>query len=153
MVQEADEQDMITKEEQNYVLSRHTRAITQMVNATGYKKDKWKTYIYQDGKRKEIIKNTEEEVLEFLFRYYEKLDMRLTTLKDVFEQFTGYKKECLGRTEHTIYEDKHVFDCLSKKLQEMPIVDITDEDLKNGSGRITCRFIPQKQRCANSFGF
>lgn len=70
----ADVNEMITKAKKNYVRKHHKWAVSQMINASGYKKNKWKTYIFEDGKRKEILKKTENELYEWLFQYYDALD-------------------------------------------------------------------------------
>ena len=40
----------------NFVKKHHTRALNHLTNAKGNKKNMWKTYVYEDGKRKEICK-------------------------------------------------------------------------------------------------
>ena len=121
---------MITKEKRAFVRKRHTQAISHMVHASGFKKNKWKTYVTINGKRKEVLKNSEEEVLLWLFDYYAELEKRPKTLRDVFEKFMDYKEECLGRSRHTIYENRRMFDRLSRQLQDSPIEEITDEDIQ-----------------------
>ena len=132
---------MLSKAKRNYVLNHHPRAISQLKNAAGYKKDKWKTYIVENGKRKEVIKNTEDELLEWLFLYYDALENRPKTLKDVFEAYANYKLNCLGRTNLTINHDWRMFGYLSKELQNKPINSITDDVIKEW---IVQSFMPTK---------
>ena len=126
----ADVDEMITKAKKNYVRKHHKWAVSQMTNASGYKKNKWKTYILEDGKRKEILKKTENELYEWLFQYYDALDNRPKTLKDIFTLYNEYKRDCLGRTGQTLYEDRRIFGYIDESLQNKPILEITDEDLR-----------------------
>ena len=130
---------MISKAKREYVNERHTRAISQMNNATGYKKGKWKTYIDNQGKRKEVIKATEAELYAALFEHYYALDNQAKTLKDVFLQLVEYKQDCLGRTQSTIENDERRFSYLSSALQNMAIAEISDEDIQKW---LTKQFMP-----------
>ena len=123
-------QDMITEAKKAYVLERHTRAISHMTNAKGYKRNKWKTYIDNLGKRKELIRSTEEELYSALYDYYYALENQPKTLREVFLLMVEYKQECLGRTQSTIRNDKRRFSYLPKGLQNKAILDITDEDIQ-----------------------
>ena len=53
--------EMITMAKRKYVTARHTQKISQMHSST-YKDGWYKTYVYVDGKRKEVIRKTEEEL-------------------------------------------------------------------------------------------
>ena len=123
-------EEMITRAKKNYVLKHHKLAISHMTNASGYKKNKWKTYITVDGKRKEILKKTENELYEWLFHYYDEMDHRPRTLNDIFELYMTYKQDCLGRCSHTIEEDRRMFKHIDLSLQNMPLLEITDEDVQ-----------------------
>ena len=112
-----------------------------MINASGYKKNKWKTYIFEDGKRKEILKKTESELYEWLFQHYDALDNRPKTLKDIFTLYNEYKRDCLGRTEKTLYEDRRTFGYIDESLQNKPFLEITDEDLRKW---IIKSYLPKK---------
>ena len=122
---------MITNAKKRYVKEHHHRAISQMTNATGYKKDKWKTYVIGDGnKRKEIIRNTEDELYAALYDHYFALDNRIKTLTDVFELLKQYKQEALARSYHTVFEDIRRFNMISDKLKMKPINEISDIDIR-----------------------
>lgn len=110
-----------------------------MTNASGYKKGKWKTYIDNQGKRKEVIKATEAELYAALFEHYFALDNKAKTLKDVFRQLVEYKVECLGRTQSTIENDERRFSYLTPALQNMAIAEISDEDIQKW---LTKHFMP-----------
>ena len=134
---------MISKAKREYVDERHTRAISQMTNASGYKKGKWKTYIDNQGKRKEVIKATEAELYAALFEHYYALDNQAKTLKDVFLQLVEYKQDCLGRTQGTIETDIRRFGYIHKDLQNMSIAEISDEDIQKW---LTKHFMPRKPK-------
>ncbi len=123
-------EEMINKGKRKYVDERHSQSITRMDNASGYKKGKWKTYIRIDGKRKEIIRNTEEEIYETLYQHYSELENRPKTLADVFKLYADYKLTCLGRTQATVRHDIRLFNYLSEDLRNMPIEAITDSDIQ-----------------------
>ncbi len=119
---------MISAAKKEYVKKRHTRAISQMTNAKGYKKDKWKTYIGPE--RKEIIRKTEEEIIDYLYNYYSAMDNKTKTLEQVFEMFMDYKQNCLNRRDKTINTDRNRFKHVPKELLEKEINEITDEDIR-----------------------
>lgn len=121
-------ENMISAAKKEYVKKRHTRSISQMTNATGYKKNKWKTYIGPE--RKEIIKKTEDEIYEALFNYYVALDNRTKTFEDVFNLLVDYKRDCLGRNPNTISEDIRYFGFISDEIKQKLISDVTDEDIR-----------------------
>jgi hypothetical protein len=93
---------LITIAKKRYVQEHHHRAISQMTNATGYKKDKWKTYVIVNDKRKEIIRNTEEELYASLYEHYSELEKKPKTIEDVFEQMKDYKLNALARSQKTV---------------------------------------------------
>ncbi|MBQ8329190.1 MAG: hypothetical protein IJX83_06155 [Lachnospiraceae bacterium] len=77
-----------------FVNERHSRKISQM--STGLKKGRWKTYVYVDGKRKEIAGKTEDDVYESLYEHYSTLEMRPKSLSDVFELLKDRKQNELA---------------------------------------------------------
>ncbi len=122
--------EMISMAKRKFVNKRHNKAISQLVNVSGFKKGKWKTYIEIDGKRKEILRKTEEELYESLYQHYLELEDKPKTLKDIFIQLIDYKLNCLGRTMATIRNDKQLFRYVSDDLQKKPIAEISDDDIK-----------------------
>jgi len=145
-MENAEMSEMMMKAKRDYVRSRHTRAISQMPNASGYKKDKWKTYIKENGKRKEILRDTEEEIYEELFKHYYALENREKTLSEVFDLLVIHKQDHLGRASSTISEDKRRFDFLGNRLKNMAITDITDEDIQAWAVK---DFLPSEPREAS----
>ena len=122
---------LINAAKKKYVLKHHHRAISQMTNATGYKKDKWKTYITtENGKRREVIRSTEAEIISFLYEFYQDLENKPKTMADVFEALVIYKETALARSQHTIDEDRRRFGLICTSLQTKVINDITDQDIR-----------------------
>ena len=122
---------LITVAKKRYVQEHHHRAISQMTNATGYKKDKWKTYVIVNDKRKEIIRNTEEELYASLYEHYSELEKKPKTIEDVFEQMKDYKLNALARSQKTVDEDNRRFNKISTLLKAKSLNDITDHDIRN----------------------
>lgn len=58
-------------------MKKNTAAIFQMTNATGSRKDKWKTYYYDNGKRKEIVRNSLEEIYDALYELKDSISQYL----------------------------------------------------------------------------
>ena len=122
---------LITIAKKRYVQEHHHRAISQMTNATGYKKDKWKTYVIVNDKRKEIIRNTEEELYASLYEHYSELEKKPKTMEDVFEKMKDYKLNALARSQKTVDEDTRRFSKISTTIRAKSLNDITDQDIRN----------------------
>ena len=101
----------------------HTQAVTEIRN--GPKKGKWKTYVYVDGKRKEIIRKTEDEIYTVLFDIFIKQQQKDVTLEEVFRLLCVHKAEHLGRSEQTVYIDQKRFDSINDKIRSKLISQIT----------------------------
>ncbi len=107
----------------------HKLAVTELQK--GPKKGKWKTYVNVDGKRKEIIRKTEDELYEALFDFYVTQQNKSSSLKEVFKLLCIHKEEHLGRSEHTVYIDKNRFEIISPEIRNKPIMEITAEDIES----------------------
>ena len=80
----AEVNDMITNAKRKYVTDHHSQAITQLHSKNKYKDGNWKTYVYVDGNRKEVVRKTEEELYEFLYQFYKDLERTVLTFEDAF---------------------------------------------------------------------
>ena len=123
-------EDMITRAKINYVNRRHTNAIFQMKTASGYKRDKWKTYVGKGKARKELVRKTEDELYSALYDYYHAQEIKPKTLQDVFNALMKYKANVLNRDQNTIYDNTRRFSHVSNALKRKSITDITDEDIQ-----------------------
>ena len=56
VVESAAVNEMITKAKRTYVTDHHSQAITQLHSKNKYKDGTWKTYVYADGNRKEVVR-------------------------------------------------------------------------------------------------
>ena len=132
---------IITNAKKKYVDEHHHYAISHMTNSTGYKKDKWKSYIKENGKRKEVIRNTEKELYAVLYEHYYALDKRPKNLEDVFSLLKEYKRDCLARSVKTIREDIRRFEMLDESLKKKPLASVSDEDIRKW---LVKKFLPTR---------
>lgn len=135
--------EMITKAKRTFVLSRHSASISRMISSNKYKDGNWKTYVYEDGKRKEVIRKTEDELYETLYRFYKEQDAPPITLEDVFGKLSKRKRDQLGRSYQTIMDDERYFSYLDESLKKKPIVDVTESDLRTW---LVKRYMPTKPK-------
>ena len=122
--------EMVTLVKQQFVLSHHTRAITHLAPSNTWKDGCYKTYVYVDNKRKEIIAKTEEKLFDKLYDFYYEADIKTNSLECIFEQLMDYKANCLNRRDRTIITDRNRFKHVPKELRNKYIRDITDEDIR-----------------------
>ena len=120
--------NMIKAVKRSFVNERHSRKIYPM--SSGPKKGRWKTYVYVNGKRKEIAGKTEDDVYEALYMHYSSLEESPKTLSDVFELLKQRKQDELARSEKTIREDDRLFSHLSEVLRSKELVEITESDIR-----------------------
>ncbi|MBR6406229.1 MAG: tyrosine-type recombinase/integrase [Lachnospiraceae bacterium] len=113
-----------------YVKKHHHQAISHLTNSTGKNKDRWKTFVYENGKRKEIKKSSEEDLYKALYDFYQFGRTKPLTLKDMLDQLAEYKRDLLGRSEQTVYLDRRHFSEISESLQNKAIADVTEEDVQ-----------------------
>ena len=131
---EADDEmkrSLIASAKETYVLSVHSRSITQMSDAGGKRAGYWKTRIYDGDKRKEVVKKDRESLIDWLYEYYTSKDKRqdtqVYTLQSVFNGMVAYKKDVLNRSPQTINEDVRRFNMLPEDIREQDVRLITDE--------------------------
>ena len=126
-----DEVIMATKVlKKRYVQKYHKRAISCMTNASGTKKGKWKTYVVVDGKRKEILRDSEEAIYEELYEFYLNGNDSRKTLKQVFELLKEHKREHQNRSNQTLYIDEKRFGQIGEELRNARIDEITAEAIQ-----------------------
>ena len=113
-----------------FVRMNHTQAIYQMENPGGRRNGKWRTRYYQDGKRRELVRGSEEEIYLELYSIYSGERVQKKTLKSVFEELMVYKEEELARAPHTITVDRLRFRQVNTNLQEKEISEITKENIQ-----------------------
>ena len=128
----ADDVDLLNRTAKiSFVKKQHMYAIFQMTNASDKRKDKWKTYYYdEDGKRKALVRSTVEEIYLELFEIYTGGRRKKRTMKEVFEELMVFKLEELSRSPHTVYIDRQTFKLIDGQLQEMAIEDVSRQDIQ-----------------------
>ena len=110
---------------QKFVEDHHTKAITQI--ASGSKAGKWKTYVGEP--RKEVVRQTRQELLDFLYDYYVTLDKMSPSYAQVFEELMDYKLNMLNRELKTVKTDRGIFKRFQNDVTQKPISEITEEML------------------------
>ena len=133
--------NMVKAAKRKFVDERHSRKVYPM--STGPKKGRWKTYVYVNGKRKEIAGKTEDDVYESLYKHYSSLEESPKTLSDVFELLKDRKQNELARSEKTIREDVRLFNHLSETLRNKDLVEITESDIRKW---LIKEYLPNKPR-------
>lgn len=123
-------QGMISNTKRNYVNQHHPRKISQMHSSDKYRDGKWSTYVYIDGKRRMVEKQTEEEIYNYLFDFYKAQEAGPKTFDDVFELYIK-DKLAHGRVQHTIDEYRRHIGYLDIKIRQKPIIDITEKELRD----------------------
>ena len=111
-----------------YVNARHTASIRQLEK--GVQKGRWKTYWGHGKNREPITRSSKEKIYEELYKRYKAQESRDKTLSEVFEILEQYKKDCLGRSEKTLSEDRRLFNHLPEDIRSSPISGISEEDIQ-----------------------
>lgn len=137
--------EMITKAKEKYVDTRHSQAITQLHSSNKYKDGNWKTYVLKDGKRREVIRKTRDEIYAFLYDFYQAQEASNLTFEAVFDRLMQRKEEQLGRSNNTIREDRRYFSFLSEKMRKKQLTDISEAELRTW---LVSEFLPSKPKGA-----
>ena len=130
VVESAAVNEMITKAKRTYVTDHHSQAITQLHSKNKYKDGTWKTYVYADGNRKEVVRKTEEELYEYLYQFYKDSERAVVTFEDAFLLLVSRKRDELDRSHNTINDDKRYFSYIDEKLRKKALAEITEADLR-----------------------
>ena len=139
----AEGKNMIFKAKQTYVDSHHHLTIFQMHSSNKYKNGNWKTYVYQDGKRKEVIRKTKEDLYAYLYDFYKIQESAPTSFADAFRMLMEHKKTELGRSSNTVNDDTRYFSYLSESLKRKPLVDVQEDDLRRW---LVSNYLPTKPK-------
>ena len=84
-----------------YVQARHKQKIAPLNTTTKRYEGYWGTHIYVDGKRKAVLKPSEDKIYEYLYDFYHAQDDKTRTYEATFEQFIDSKRD-RGRSELTL---------------------------------------------------
>ncbi len=133
---------MITKAKRKYVDTRHAQKISQMHSST-YKDGWYKTYVYADGKRKEVVRKTEEDLYAALYDFYCMQEETPRTYSDTVDLLMKRKLEQLNRSYNTVVDNRRYLSYLSERIQNKPLEEITEEDLRKW---LRTEFMPTKPK-------
>ena len=123
-------QGMISQTKRNYVNKHHPRKISQMHSSDKYRNGKWSTYVYVDGKRRMVEKQTEEDIYNYLFDFYKAQEEGPKTFQDVFDLLMKDKLRN-NLTDRTVYENTRSFNQIYEKIRNKPIIEVTEEELRD----------------------
>ena len=118
----------LKKLKKDYVMKYHQSAFTCI--AKGKKEGWWKTYVFTEEGRKEVLRKTEDALVETLYDFYQNGSQSKKTLTQVFDLLEKYKSDNLNRSKQTVYVDRQRFAQISQALREADIQDITAEDIQ-----------------------
>lgn len=121
---------MITKAKRTYVDSRHHQAVSQMHCANKYKDGSWKTYVIKKGKRKEVIRKTEEALYDALYTFYREQEAMPKTYANAVDMLMQRKAEELNRSPNTIFDNRRYFAYMNAQIQQKALCDISEKDLR-----------------------
>lgn len=134
---------MITAAKRDYVDSRHPRKISCMAHASGPRNGYWKTRIYVNGKRKDVVRSTKDALYEFLYEYYRSLEEAPKTFAEAVDLLLYRKEFQLNRSHNTVLDNRRYFEYISEEIRNMPLCDITEEDLRTW---LVSEYLPRKPK-------
>lgn len=129
-VEDAEYGDIVKAQDQlAYVLEHHAQKIYQV--ATGPQAGRWTTKYYnEDGDRKKAIFTNKKDLIQFLYKHYQKGDVRNKTYETVFNEMLTYKREMSGRSYKTIQDYTGYYKKYMTPLGSRKIADINEDDLR-----------------------
>ena len=121
---------IMRKKHLQYVLSHHEHKIWQSADG------RWKTYITDEesGKRKQISRESREDLEDFLYDKYlaedEELAKKRATMESLYDDWAEYKS--LFVSESTIKRDRNTWKALYKDapIVKKPLVSVTKTELE-----------------------
>ena len=119
--------NMVTELKESYIAKNHPYAITKI--ASGSKAGKYKTYI---GKpRKEVVRNTKKQLINYLSKYYTDLEAKKHTFGSLLESMLSDIINEDNRAPKTAATYKYdLMSLLPPEFFNKPINSITESDLK-----------------------
>ena len=121
---------IMRKKHLQFVLSHHEHSIWQSADG------RWKTYITDEesGKRKQISRESREDLEDFLYDKYfaedEELAKKRATMESLYDDWAEYKS--LFVSESTIKRDRNTWKALYKDapIVKKPLVSVTKTELE-----------------------
>lgn len=138
-------QIMVNEGVQEFVLKHHSRTIFKL-KCNGRKNGMLKTYIYVDGKRREVLAHNEEEMNQKLFNHYKEKDEQSTTFGEGFEKLMNYKKYCLDCSSNTIADDRNRYKHISEEIKNTPLHLVSEEMIRRWIVTELLTLVPKRDR-------
>ncbi len=113
-----------------YVKSKHKQAIAKFNSKDGRYDGYWSTHVYVDGKRKAVLKATEDKIYDYLFDFYNTMEDKVKTFDEVFNLFIAAKRD-RGRSELTVRDYQRYHNYISESIRNKDIALISEEELRN----------------------
>ena len=112
-----------------YVQARHKQKIAPLNTTNKRYEGYWSTHIYVDGKRKAVLKPSEDKIYEYLYDFYHAQDDKTRTYEATFEQFIDSKRD-RGRSELTLRDYRRYKDYISESIRKKDIALITEDEIR-----------------------
>ena len=103
-----------------YVKAKHIQTVAQINSNNKYRNGYWCTHIYVNGKRKAVLKATEDKIYEFLFNFYQEQDNKTKTFDETFDRFIEGKRD-RGRSELTLKEYRRYHKLIPQSIKNKGI--------------------------------
>lgn len=124
----ADYGELMNKQNQYaYVLEHHKWAITQL---KGEKEGLWKTYYEANGQRHGITRKSRDELIDWLYNYYQQGEGANKTFKAVYDEMIDYKLDVELRSPKTMTDYRCRYNEFMRPLERRKIHSITENDLR-----------------------
>ncbi len=112
-----------------YVQSKHKQTIAPLNSNKAKYEGYWYTHVYVDGRRKVVLKPTEDKIYEYLFDFYHNLDDKTKTFDETINLFVESKLE-RGRSVLTAKEYKRYHGYIPESIRKKDIALISEEELR-----------------------
>jgi integrase len=118
-----------TKAKRLYVKAKHKHTIAQFNTKNKKLEGYWFTHINVDGKRKVVLKPTEDKIYEYLYDFYHAKDDKTKTFEQTFEEFIESKRD-RGRSELTLRDYRNYCKFISESIRKKDIALISEDELR-----------------------
>ena len=112
-----------------YVKAKHKHTIAQFNTKNKKLEGYWFTHINVDGKRKVVLKPTEDKIYEYLYDFYHAKDDKTKTFEQTFDEFIESKRD-RGRSELTLRDYRNYCKFISESIRKKDIALISEDELR-----------------------
>lgn len=111
-----------------YVQEHHDQAIFRIEK--GEKAGQWKTKYKEGDKRKNLIRRTQQEIIDFLYDYYQKGEGSNKTFETVYGELLIYKRDTELRSYKTIEDYMCLYNRFMLPIGKIKIGTLTEDMLR-----------------------